>query len=102
MKGALPEGGSMIAHTRRHLAVALALVQLGTIVGAEEWHLAAPSRVEACLVEEQSQRRERVQALRDLLSTKQAEEAVALGIRVSELRDRIPHLSDTELQDLSR
>lgn len=90
----------------RILAVALAVSvsqALAPVALAAGSHLVEPQQVAARLAEEAAARQERVKLVQEVLDRSDArQQAGALGLNVDRLRAAVPHLSDTELQDLSR
>ena len=99
---------TVIARTTvgRGLAVALSLAVSQIAAPAAQaatTHLVDPGQVVQRLVEGAKSREEKVQLFQRALSTPEArQQAKAMGVDADKLRAGVPHLSDTELQDLSR
>lgn len=98
----------MIARTNfgRILSVVLAVSvsqALAPVALAAGAHIVDTQQVTARLAEAAAVRQERVKLVQDVLDRGDVRQpAGVLGLNVERLRAAVPHLSDTELQDLSR
>jgi hypothetical protein len=99
---------TVIARTTvgRGLAVALSLAvsQIAAQPAqAATTHLVEPGQMVQRLVDGAKSREEKVQLFQRALDTPEARsQAKAMGLNADKLRAGVPHLSDAELQDLSR
>jgi len=103
----------VIARTRlgRSIAVALsiALSQIAAPLAqaadaaAPAAHLLKPDQVTARLAERAAERQAQVALVQDVLGGSEArKQAGAMGVDIEKLRSAVPHLSDSELKDLSQ
>lgn len=97
----------MIARTTLGRSVAvvlsLALTQVGSLAQAATTHVVDTQQMAGRLAERAAEREAQVKLVQHALDTEAArQQASAMGLRLDRMRAAVPHLSDGELQDLSR
>jgi hypothetical protein len=85
------------------VVLSLALSQVGGLAQAATTHLADAQQVAARLAERAAAREAQVKQVEEALASEAAgQQAKAMGLSLGKMRAALPHLSDSELADLSQ